>query len=127
MNDQTSDETSILEVRHRHLDAGLAHDIDALVETFTEDGVELPPGSPAIVGREAYRAHCEVLLQHAGEFSWNFDIAELVVTGDWAFEWGTFQFTAGDGSEDKGKYLWVYQRGADDQWRFARTIYNSGV
>lgn len=127
MSEQDADKTAILEVRQVHLDASLAHDIDTLVETFSEDGVEMPPETPAVIGREAYRAHCAALLQHVGDFSWSFDIAELVVIGDWAFERGTFDFTMGDGSKDRGKYLWIYQRGTDGQWRFARTIYNSGA
>ena len=127
MTGQEADEAAILEMRQKHLDASLAQDIDTLVETFTEDGVEMPPGGPAVIGREAYRAHCEAMLQHAGDFSCSFDIAELVVSGDWAFERGIFECTMGDGSEDRGKYLWIYKRGTDGRWRFARIIYNQGA
>ena len=127
MKPPDADKTAILEIRQKHLDASIGHDIDTLVETFTEDGVEMPPGGPAVIGREAYRTHCESMLEHTGDFSWSFDIAELVVSGDWAFERGTFDFTMADGLQDRGKYLWIYQRGADGQWRFARTIYNSGA
>jgi ketosteroid isomerase-like protein len=28
---------------------------------------------------------------------------------------------------DTGKYLWVYKKEADGQWRFGRVIYNSGT
>jgi ketosteroid isomerase-like protein len=55
MIEQGADQTAILEMRQKHLDASLGHDIDTLVETFTEDGVEMPPGGPAVIGREAYR------------------------------------------------------------------------
>ena len=42
MTGQEADEAAILEMRQKHLDASLAQDIDTLVETFTEDGVEMP-------------------------------------------------------------------------------------
>jgi len=118
---------SILEVRQRHLDATLARDLETLVATFADDGVDMPPGAPAVVGRDAYRTYCTSMLERMGDFSWAFDIAELVVTGDWAFERGTYSIIMGDGSEDRGKYLWLYQRDADGHWRFARTIYNPGA
>lgn len=61
-----------------------------------------------------------------GAFSFSFDEAELVVNGDWAFEWGTYSVTVQEETVETGKNLWIYKWEADGLWRFGRTIYNSG-
>jgi uncharacterized protein (TIGR02246 family) len=93
MTDNTNDTEAIRKVRQEHLEASMAHDLDTIVATFAEDGVELSPGLPPVIGRDAYREHCQGMLEQAGEFGFSFDQAELVVNTAWAFEWGTYSMT----------------------------------
>jgi uncharacterized protein (TIGR02246 family) len=109
------------------MEATLAHDLDTIVATFAEDGVELSPGVPPVIGRDAYRDHCRQMLEQAGDFGFSFDQAELVVNTDWAFEWGTYSMTVQGETVDTGKYVWIYKKEANGEWRFGRVIYNSGT
>ncbi len=127
--DAAAEEEAIRQVRQEHLDAAKAHDLDKLVATFAEDGVEMPPNSEPIIGRDAYRTYCEATLSQMGDFDASFEAVELVVSGDWAFEHGTYtvSFSLPDSQpvEDRGKYLWTYKREADGKWRFARICFNT--
>jgi ketosteroid isomerase-like protein len=56
--------------------------------------------------------------------------AEVVVTGRWAFDRGTYRWkgvsrTGGSAVEDNGKYLVVLQREPDGKWKVARDMDNS--
>ena len=54
---------------------------------------------------------------------------ELQVVGDWAFAWGTEEFTlvpqAGAPIEMRGKGMSILKRQADGSWKFARGINNT--
>ena len=50
-----------------------------------------------------------------------------MVNDGWAFEWGTYSMTVQNETVDMGKYLWIYTKEADGQWRFGRVIHNSGT
>jgi ketosteroid isomerase-like protein len=56
--------------------------------------------------------------------------AEILVTGDWAFDRGTYSQTltpkgGGVAQKETGKYLWLYHRAPDGSWKQARVIWNS--
>ena len=131
VGDTETDEAAIRRVRQAHLDAAEAHDIDALVSTWAEDGVELPPNEPPTIGKEAYRARCERVLGEMGDYDSSFETAELEECGDWAFERGTFVVRSraapvrGE-AEQRGKYIWIYRRQPDGTWKWARAIWNAG-
>lgn len=56
--------------------------------------------------------------------------AEMVVSGDVAYDRGTYSQTltptgAGDPITENGNYLWVYRRSPDGSWKQSRIIWNS--
>jgi len=55
---------------------------------------------------------------------------EIQVTGEWAFDRGTYQWrgvprAGGDAIDDRGKYLVILQRQVDGSWKLARAMDNS--
>lgn len=57
---------------------------------------------------------------------------EVLLGNGWAVELGTFEWgltpAAGGASMlDRGNYMQVWQQQSDQQWRFAREVYNSSV
>ncbi len=96
---------------------------------FTDDGMQMPPGFPRNVGREAIRAWAQAFL---APFDANFAITPdevQVVSADWAFETGTWEITltpkaGGEPVRDVGKYITVHRR-QPDEWAMARDIWNS--
>ena len=124
-----ADPEKINRAREAHAAAVNAGDAAAWAALFTEDGVQMPPNAPANVGRETIRRWSEALLSaFRAEFA--LSVEEVRVSGDWAFERGTYTIglapTAGDDPmRDSGKYITIYQRQPGGSWRLARDIWNS--
>lgn len=112
---------------HAWVEAARAEDAAALARLYTEDAVFLPPGRPEIVGRERIRSLFAAQFEQM-DASYDFEIREIVVSGDWAFRRGAYTVRAAlaDGSARtiRDKFLDVWRRGEDGRWRIARDIWN---
>jgi uncharacterized protein (TIGR02246 family) len=122
-----------IEKLHREdVAATLSGDPVALANLFTDDGVLLEPGSPAIVGKKAILAENEK--EKAGnagfrELSYRPETGDLRIVGGWAFEWGYFDASyeespGGEVKRFRGKSLRVLEREPDGAWKFARVMWN---
>jgi len=103
-----------------------ARDVDRYLELLTEDIVWLPPGQPALSGREAFESWVRPFFER---FSYEFVIvaAEVQMAGDWAVERGTFQtkmssLDDGQTGHHGGTYLVLWRRELGDTWRIERYI-----
>ncbi|HWL92594.1 MAG TPA: nuclear transport factor 2 family protein [Phycisphaerae bacterium] len=112
--------------------AEVSGDAEFLRGTLSPDIVIMPPGIPAIEGIEACAEWMRGVLesvQREFEVDLTYSTAEITVSGDWAFERGTYCQTltsrAGGGvSQETGKYLRVYFNAGDGPWKAARIIWN---
>jgi uncharacterized protein (TIGR02246 family) len=105
-----------------------AGDVDAEVSRFTEDGIYMWPDAPSIQGHEALRKWFRQRFVRVNVRIEN-ETREIVVSGDWAFERGTYvahiRTKTGDGEETvRGKYINILRRQPDGSWRIARRIRN---
>ena len=109
------------------LEAARSEDAAALARLYTRDAVFLPPGRPEIVGRSRIRSLFAAQFEQM-DASYDFEIREIVVSGDWAFRRGAYTVRASlaDGSTRtvRDKFLDVWRRGEDGRWRIARDIWN---
>lgn len=103
-----------------------AGDLESYVALFSEDGVWLPPGQTAVVGRQAIR---EWLIPFFKQFDYNFSIQDeqTRIAGDWAIERGTFHSElthkeGGDPMHHSGKYVVLWHRSEDGLWHIDRYI-----
>ena len=124
-----SDYEMIEAVRAAHVAALNVRDATNWAGLFTEDAVQMPPNAPANVGRNNILSWSAGLLQ-AFRVKFALSVSELQVTGDRAFESGSYTITLtpdsnGTAIEDVGKYLTVYQRLPKGGWAVARDIWNS--
>lgn len=99
----------------------------------TEDAVLMFPGEPGIVGRENVYAYIKdnfskVLSEYVFEFP-NWNTEELIITGNWAFH--RFDGIAvlrpkkgGESIEFDRKYLDIWKKSPEGDWKIARHIYN---
>ena len=123
-----ADVKSIKAVNEKFLAAWNADDLDILVALLDDEAVIMPPGEPAVIGKQA----CEAWIASSKEaFSsehiWSSD--EIVVSADWAFSRGTSAGTntpkaGGDPIQIDGKYIWLMKRQSDGSWKYARCIFN---
>ena len=107
-----------------------AFDGDALVDMMADDFVLMVPNEPVQVGK----AQCEAFVRRilAEQQAWfdrriSYVSEEVAIRGNTAFDRGTFSFTIvvkHDGSTGgaTGKYLWLYERPGDSDWKMSRAI-----
>lgn len=71
--------------------------------SFAEDGVQLRPGVPPVVGRAAIRELMEPALAQEGlEFTWEPLRAEVAEANDMGFTYGTWRIAVHGGSARRG-------------------------
>ena len=107
----------------------IAGDPDRWIALWAEDGVQLPPGSPPVVGKAAIDARDRSDLE-VNEYS-QFVITnrEVEVNGDLAFARGDFRVTVapksgGDPMDFEGKYMTIFRQQPDGSWKIYRDIFN---
>ena len=107
-----------------------AHDPKGLANLYTEDCVRMPNEAKTTIGRQALAD------AYAKEFvaAWKNDARiviateEVVLAGNYAFARGTDTTTEvvnGKKTSDTGKWLAVYRRQSNGEWKFYWSTYNS--
>lgn len=126
-----ADVEAIAALRQASQDAHNAGDLEALMETYADDVVYMPPGEPVYEGIEAVREQERQELE-GFDIDLALESAETHASGDWGFDRGSFELTmtprAEDGGEpiqDNGSYVVIVSRQDDGSWKIARLIYNS--
>jgi uncharacterized protein (TIGR02246 family) len=112
--------------------AGLnSEDSDAMMALLTEDTNHLGPNEPAIGGRAAAGGWFDAMFAEAGAPVFAIEMVEVRVAGDWAVGRGIYSFTVtaedGESATVPGKWMIIFERGADGAWRAASTIWNLDV
>jgi uncharacterized protein (TIGR02246 family) len=126
------DEAAIAKIRNAYQTAALAQDAAALAKLFAPDGEEMPPNAPAAKGRAAIEAHHKALAQQFMMHGMTITSGEVKVTGDRAFDVGTYKQTlmaqkGGGMVDDHGKYIVLMKKDLSGAWWVTHAIYNSDV
>ncbi len=93
---------------------------EAFKEYLVEDALQLPAGEAPIHGRDSIY---EAMSKNSGSYtlSWEPQDGAVAASGDMAYTWGvyTVKVPNQDGSEttSQGKYLNVWRKTVDGQWR----------
>jgi len=109
--------------------AGNAGDTDALLSLRTDDAVEMFPGEPTLVGKDAIRSAWSQETGLTEEFT-DRSVDDIQLAGEYAFVRISFTHTAtsingGDANVSRCKGLWVIRRQPDDSWKIHWEIVNS--
>ena len=107
----------------------LAADWPRLANSYTEDGILLPPNAPVVQGRAAIQ-------KFFGGFpkitAFRQSVVEIEGPGDPAYVRGTYEMTmlppgAKEPLKDTGKILAVRRRQPDGSWLVSRVAWNSDL
>jgi uncharacterized protein (TIGR02246 family) len=108
-----------------------AGDLDRWLALWTEDGVQMPPDEPAVVGKDRIRARNRAVLDR---FAFDIGITnqEVRTAGDLAVARGTYKATltpkqGGGPIPIDGKYMTILVRQPDGSWKIHRDIFNSNA
>ena len=109
--------------------AGNAGDNEALLDLRTDDAVEIFPGVPPLVGKDAIRASWNQVTDVVEQYT-DRSVNEINLAGDWAFIRFSFTHTvtsvAGGESEVSAcQGLWVIRRQPDGSWKIHWEMVNS--
>ena len=100
-------------------------DPDKFVSFVAADASFYPPGMPVVKGQAAVKDTFKQMSSAPGfTLQWSADKAEISGAGDIGYTTGTYQATQGGGSE-KGKYVTVWKKQADGQWKVVEDIFNA--
>ena len=106
-------------------------DLERWLSLWTDDGVQMPPDEPPVVGKERIRVRNQGVLDL---FVIDLSITnqEVEAAGEWAYARGVYRatLTPKDGAatvELDGKYMTILKRQSDGSWKIHRDIFNSNV
>jgi ketosteroid isomerase-like protein len=123
------DVAAIMEFNKHYLGAINDEDIKTLAALTTDGHVMIAPSRPPIVGKAANDAMNGRAFEQF-EFDESWSPVETVVSGDLAFQRGTYVSTAkpragGESRTIRGSFLRIYQRQPSGEWRMTRDTFNS--
>ncbi len=106
-------------------------DIDSWISLWTDNGIQMAPDAPAVIGKEQIRAKFESMF---AKFILNIVITnkEVRVAGDLAFSRGTYTLSLTPKAEGEtimidGKYLSIMERQTDGSWKILRDCFNNNA
>lgn len=126
----TADETSIRNVISSYEAALNGSNTEAAMLLYAEDGVFMAPNNQSAVGKASLRQAYDAVFK-AITLKVKFTIAEVVVMSpQWAFvrtnSAGTQTINAtGAASREANQELFIFRKGGDGQWRFARYSFST--
>jgi uncharacterized protein (TIGR02246 family) len=126
-----ADEQTLRELHARWLQAASAKNIDAAIAMYGEDAVMLPPNAKMSANSYAIRNAWKSLLESADSLSWDAEKVEVARSGDLAYLIGTYRFIVNDPHgnpvADDGKFLEVWKKEADGNWKVAADMFSSDL
>ena len=126
--DTTADVAAIRAGTSAFAEAYNAGDADALAAAYTEDAVILPPNAPAISGRAGIREFWAADSENARAAGLKFVFpgdGPAEVSGDLAYESGSFQVVDASGAAVVTcKYIGVFKK-VDGKWLLVRDTWNT--
>ncbi|MFA1625226.1 DUF4440 domain-containing protein [Rhizobium mongolense] len=110
------------------VDKFAAKDAKGLGQHYTEDAVAFPPNENRVAGRESVQKMWQSWID-AGLTDLTLKAAQVEESGNLAYEEGTYSIKIpgkdGKTSEEIGKYIVVWKKGDDGEWRLHRDIWNT--
>ena len=101
----------------------------AMTSVYAADAMVLAPGAKMVRGQDEIRHFNASLFSAFSIPSAKITNTDVTVSGDYAFETGTYAMTMqpkkGKAMADSGKYLAVWQKQADGSWKMIRDTWNS--
>ena len=128
--DVEADEAAIRDMASAWVDAANAKDVERMVSGYTDDASLFRPNVPIANGKEAIRKVLSKLTETPGLSESN-QVTKVEVSrmGDLAYSFGTYESTWNDPEGNpvtkRGKWVAVYKKQADGQWKQVADIGNS--
>ncbi|MEM9302049.1 MAG: DUF4440 domain-containing protein [Pseudomonadota bacterium] len=106
-----------------------AGDLESFMGLLHDDVIVMAENQPTVAGKAAARAYFAARVGRPG-VTFIDELLEIRVNGSWAYFRGDFTFesapteTGGETHRARGRYLVLYEKGDDGEWRMLRDIDN---
>ena len=104
-------------------------DTATVASLYTEDAVVLPPNMPGARGRGELKKLFDGMFAQMGPPTLKLSTSDVTELGDTAYEVGTYtmkiQPPGGAAVSDTGKYVVIWKRQRDGDWKLHVDIWNS--
>jgi ketosteroid isomerase-like protein len=112
--------------------AAAAKDLEQTIGYYSADAIVLPPNASSAATKDAVRNVWKDMLATSGlVISWEPAKVQLAKSGDMGWVSGTYELTMNDASgkpiNDRGKYLEVWEKQADGNWKCRADMWNSDL
>lgn len=106
-------------------------DVEETISYYSDDAVLMLPNLPTLTGKESIRTLWkEMFASQTFSGGWKTTKVEVARSGDLAYVMGDYEFTETDSGRpmtDKGKYLQVWKKQADGNWKTSAHMFSSEV
>ena len=104
--------------------AAEARNAEKVASFYADDAMVYPPNMPMVKGRaDAQKIWAQALADPNSKMSWKTTSAG--VNGNMGFTAGTYEESMSGKTTGTGKYLCVWQKGADGKWKATHDMWNS--
>lgn len=105
-------------------------DLNKFLSYYAPDASVYPQGMPIATGSEAIRdAFTKMTSMPGFALQWSATKADVSASGDLGYTTGAYQMTANDAAgkpmAEKGKYVTVWKKQANGQWKVSDDIFNA--
>ena len=112
--------------------AAAAKDIEQTVAYYSDDAIVLPPNATSAGTKETVRNVWKEMFASPGlVITWKPTKVQLAKSGDMGWVSGTYELTMNDASgkpiDDRGKYLEVWEKQSDGNWKCRADMWNSDL
>src|SRR5690349_24425086 len=127
---RANDEAALKKLDDEWSKAAGSKDVEKTISYYSDDAVVMPPNIPTLTGKDAIRTLWKSMLDSPG-FSggWKATKVEVARSGDLAYVSGTYEFNEKDDGgkpmTDKGKFLEVWKKQADGNWKCRADMFSS--
>ena len=130
--DREADERTIRNLDADWSKAATAKDIDKVMSFYSDDATIFVPNEPMATGKPSIRVEWTKLFSSpAFALSFAPSRVDISKSGDMAYEYGTYSMTVNDPQgkpvNDRGKYVVVWKKQSDGNWKAVADIINSDL
>lgn len=129
---RAADEATLRKLDDEWSKAAAAKDVEKTASFYTDDALVMPPNSPVLKGKDAAREMWKSMFAVPGfGGGWKATTVEVAKSGDLGYTTGPYEITETDANgkpmTDKGKYLAVWKKQADGNWKCVADMFNTDL
>jgi uncharacterized protein (TIGR02246 family) len=129
---RAADEAALRKLDEEWSNSVASRDAEKVIAYYADEAVVMPPNIPTLAGKDAIRTLWKSMLE-SPLFSggWKATKVEVAQSGDLAYVSGNYEFkeqdAGGNPITDKGKYLVVWKKQPDGNWKCVANMFNSDL